>query len=338
MSDRFGAQQLPALVGEINPRLATLGAFVRAVLVAECQTAWAAVAPAEPNEIVAKVFAEDPVKCPFIDKELPALFAYDDGGSFEDLGEGYVRHKGKVGIKWLFPPAMRERKRTIDLVGASLARAVAARVSDGRHPSWVHEDDEAQPEAIRVSSAAPVADTTYSGATLDGPIGANAWPALGRLLITITGTWDDSLPFVATTVREDGVIREENIYPTSATVEAAWLCSQVVSVEVPGGNTGTFLIGIALAPGCEYGSELQRHLGANRVRCTKWERREVQIPRRDSAPMRYDAVCFDVEIEETRTRSAEAMGISLLDEEASGIGLSGEIVSLGGMTVEVEDE
>ena len=111
MPDRFGAVTLPLAAGDMTTRLDVLLAFSQAVLVYAAQTAWAGVAPLEPNQVVAMVRAENPRSNPFVDRlELPALFAFEPKGTFDgavtDYGDGYQHGASTIHMWWLFPPAM----------------------------------------------------------------------------------------------------------------------------------------------------------------------------------------------------------------------------------------
>jgi hypothetical protein len=341
MSDRFGAQAMPTEAGGLNPKLSTFLAFAKAVLIAEVQAAWADAAPAEPNEIVNGIFAEDPMKCAFIDRDLPHLFAYEDGGSFEDLGDGFTRHTGKIRLKWLFPPAPRERKRPIDIITSALARTLAAKLADGRHPAYVHASDAADPDAFLTGVAAPTGgDAEYLPADFDGVRASGIFPERGRVLVSKTaGPWDTSKAIILTMGSRVEEVRFSS--PTDAEeAECPWVVTSLdaVSVEEQIDASVTVRVGIALAPGCEHGSIVGRHMGVNRIRVKEWERKPLSIPRKDGANMVFDAVCFEVSFEETRDRSADALGYESIDDAAGGVGLQGKIVSIGGLTVDVESE
>lgn len=343
MSDQFGAMTLPAAAGGLSPLLVTLLDFARAVLASELAAAWGDAAPAEPNEIVNKVFAEDPARSALIERDLPALFAYVDGGSFDDQGDGFVKHTGKVRLKWLFPPATKERKRPIDRVSGALAKAFAAALSDGRHVAWTHPDDEAKPTAIRLTAAAPGVDTTYDGTDLDGDVGAAAWPVPGRVLLTKSaGTWDTSKPVTVAFELPSGVEDTEDIYFTSATdaetAEGAWVIAKVVDVSVPGGNACDLSVGIALAPACEFGSVLKVYTGATQHRVEKWSREWTAVEQKGAPAMKFDSVCFELAVEEVRARTGDAFGFEMVDDAEAGVGMTGMVVSRDGLSVEVQGE
>lgn len=341
MSDRFGAQTMPAAVGGLNPKLNVLLDFAKAVLIAEVQAAWANAASAEPNEIVNGIFAEDPAKCVFLERDLPALFVHEDGGTFTDLGDGFTRHTGKIKLKWLFPPASRERKRPLDNVTAALARTLAAKLSDGRHPEYVHADDATDPDAFLTGVAAPVgSDVEYIPADFDGVLSSGIFPQRGRVLVSKTaGSWDTARAVILSMGS-----RVENVYFTSATdaeeVECPWIVSQLdaVSIEEQIDASVTVRVGVALATGCEYGSLVAKHMGVNRIRVSEWERKPLSIPRKDGANMVFDAVCFEISFEETRDRTASALGYTSLDDAEDGVGMQGKINSVGGLTIDVESE
>jgi len=337
--DTFGAITLPLAAGDMSARLEVLLAFARAVLINAAQTAWAGVAPLEPNQVVAMTRAENPRVNPFVERlELPALWAFEPKGQFDGavsyFGDGYQHGSSTIHLWWLFPPAMKEND--FDPAPAALARVLAAALRDARHPAYVHAADAADADAIRLSAALPVGDTTYTG--FDGVIGGADWPTPGRVTVTKSaGAWDTALPVVVTVELPDGTEHAESLYFTSAgaaeTIEAAWIGVRVVSVAMPGAQTGTFSVGSALAPSAEYGSPIRDRMAVHRIALTSWERKELAIDVRNGAQaQRFDGVLFTIEIEESRDRTAEALGYATLDAQ----GYSGTVTSIdGGVSAEV---
>lgn len=321
MSDSIGALSLPLLAGDMSRRLEVLLAFSKAVLISAAQTAWAGAAPLEPNQIVARTYAENPRVNPFVERlELPALFASEAKGAFpEDFGDGYTHATSTIQMWWLFPPAMKEN--TLDPAPAAIARVLGSALRDARHPAWLADEDTADEDAIKTAAALPVADTEYSGNDLDGAIGAADWPTPGRVTLTKSaGSWDVLLPVVVTVDLANGTEHAEAVYFTSASnaeiVEAAWVGVRVVSISVPGGQTGTLAVGSALAPACEHGSSLRERMAVHRLTLASWERRELAVDVRNGAPaQKFDGVLFTIEAEETRDRTADAMGYSALDAD-----------------------
>lgn len=345
MTDQFGALALPVPVGGLAVRLRVLADFARAVLVSQVQTAFAGVAPLEPNEIAAAAYTEDPRKCVFSSAyHLPAVFAFEAKGTFaEGVGDGYGQSSSTISLWWLYPPADRERRRPFDSIAGDLARVLAAAIRDARHPAYVHEDDAAAPEAIRAAATAPAVDIVYDGADLAGTIGAGDWPTPGRVLLTKSaGAWDTASPVTVTVVLADGSEHAEEAYFTSATdaeaVECAWIGDRVVSVAVIGQvTTAKLAVGTALAPAAEHGSPLRDRMGVHRLFLASWERRDLAIETRPGAPaqgQKFDGVCFDVQIDETRDRTGEALGYEEIDASAAGRlrsvdgGVSAEVVTV----------
>lgn len=340
--DSFGAMALPAALGGLDPALTNLLAFAQAVIVHELQTAWAGAAPDEPWTVVNGTFAEDPTRCTLVERDLPALFAYVPSGKFEDRGEGYVHEQSTIKLLWLFPPASRERRRTQDVVVRSIAKTLTAAIGDGRHVAWVATEDAALPQAIKLPAAAPLAAVTYSGAALDGAVGAASFAFPARISLTTTaGGWDIATPVTVTATLADGEEQTEDVYLTSATgpetVETAWIYSAATSSAVPEqpSAAGTLAIGTSAAPGSEYGSLISQKMGANRVRVSGWKREAITIQRAGGQPMPFEGACFDVAIEETRLRTAATFDYpALLAED----GMLGSIVSQDGITVEVSEQ
>ena len=362
--DSFGAMGLPAVLGGLDPALSALLAFAKAVIVHELQTAWAGVAPDEPWAVVNETFAGDPAKRLVVERDLPALFAYVPGGKFEDKGgDGYQHEASVIKLLWLFPPASRERGALQDLVVRSIAKALSKALGDGRHVAWTSDEDAALPAAIRIAHAAPLAsttyagaalpeaiklpaaaplgDTTYAGAALDGAVGAASFAKPSRILFTTTaGDWNVADPITLNATLPDGTSQREEVYLTSATgpetVESAWIYSAATSFAVPEqpSAAGTLAIGIASAPGSEFGSLISQKMGATRVRVTGWKRETITIQRTGGQAMPFEGACFDVAIEETRTRSAATYDYPALPADD---GMLGSVVSNEGLTVEVSE-
>ena len=120
------------------------------------------------------------------------------------------------------------------------------------------------------------------------------------------------------------------------TIEAAWIGVRVVSVAVPGGQTGTLSIGTALAPACEFGSPIRERMAVHRIVLASWERKELSIAVRNGAPAQsFDGVLFTIDVEETRDRTADALGYATLDATT---GYHGTVTSTGGgVSAEVEE-
>ena len=342
MTDVIGALELPVPAGGLAARLDVLLAFSKAVLVAQAQTAWADIAPREPREVVHGTFAEDPAACVFTERhDLPALFAFEPKGQFEPdgIGDGYGLVRSTISMWWLFPQADKESRRPLDRLPADAARVLASALRDARHPAYVHPDDAASEDVIKLSFAAPVTDTVYDGADLDGALGAAEWPEPGRVLVSKSaGTWDTSLPVVVTVVLVDGSEHVESVYFTSATaaesIEASWIGEHVVSIAVPGGQTGTLTLGRALRAGCEHGSPVRARMGVHRLVLASWERKTLTVESRGGQPQKFNGALFEIQIEETRDRTAAALGYEALDDQ----GMAGTVTSVdGGVSAEVAE-
>lgn len=340
--DSFGAMGLPAVLGGLDPALSSLLAFAKAIIVHELQTAWAGVAPDEPWAVVNETFAADPTKRIIVERDLPALFAYVPGGKFEDKGgDGYQHEASVIKLLWLFPPAARERGALQDLVVRSIAKALSKALGDGRHVAWTSDEDAALPEEIKLPAAAPLGDTTYAGAALDGAVGAASFAKPSRILFTTTlGDWNVADPITLNATLSDGTSQREEVYLTSATgpetVESAWIYSAATSFAVPEqpSAAGLLSIGLASAPGSEYGSLISQAMGATRVRVTGWKRETITITRTGGQAMPFEGACFDVAIEETRTRSAATYDYPALPADD---GMLGRVISEEGLTVEVSE-
>ena len=347
MSDRFGAMTLPAVAGGLDPALDNLLAFARAVLLAQLRAAWARTL--DTTSIVESSAACVPAQgggiALFTEGKLPALFAWRPKGSFEQLGVGFVRQEAEVHLAWVFPTQNAEKRATFDRVVGALTKVLATAISDGRHPSWVHDADKAVAQDILLATSAPLVETAYEGAGLTGTIGDEPFPVARRVLLTTTaGSWNTTDPLVVEGELEDGTAWSESVLLTAAgggeTIETAWIFGKVTKVTVPGqpASMGTLAVGRSTASAIEYGSLIAEHMGASNVQCSSWQREPIRLVVADSPPKVFDAVLFRISLQETRDRTPSAMGYPSLDDAAGGLSNFSQIVSLGGLTVETENE
>jgi len=345
MSDHFGAMTLPVTPGGLDPALTLLLDFAKAVLISEASDAFRAEDTTEPNSVVAVTEPWDPRRGITVEQKFPGLFAWGMKGNFEDVGVGFVRSQGDIVIAWIFPPARPERRALQDKVARPLAKILATALSDGRHPSWVHAADRAVVDAIRRTAAAPIVDTVYEGTDLDGVVGAGAFPIPRRVLFTFgAGTWDTTRAVVVEGALEDGTEWSDSVTPMQVggveSIETAWIFSRVDRVRVPGqaGGGGPLSVGTADSSGVEHGSLIAEHVGASTLRCVGWQREVLQLPIKDGPPQPLQAIIFQISIQEMRDRTPNAMGYPTLDSAAGGLSNFSQIVSLGGLTVETENE
>lgn len=329
MGDHFGAMTLPATAGQLDPALGTLLSFARAVLLASVQPGWGDL---DPRQIVHTTGAYDPRRGAIVDDKLPGLFAFRSRGDFTDLAQGLVEHEGAITIAWIFPPGRVERRELQDAVVVALAKALAVALSDGRHPAWTHPDDEADPDAIRLPAAAPTVDTTYSGAALDGAVGAGPFAEPRRLRLTTTlGNWDTTKPIVVTAPLPDGTEWTEEILLTSPTgpeeIDTTWTYAGATEFFVPEqpSSAGTLAVGLATANGSEWGSLIKDKLGATFLQCDGWRREPIELRSANGTAQRYEAVTVAVQVQERRERTADAFDYPLLDDCPDGIGMIAEV-------------
>lgn len=291
MADTFGLLELPAPVAADDPGLggtpvpagdpclAPLLAFSQAVLNAEVNAAWIQRAPSPGNaETVARyTFALNPTETLFDERRVPALYLFRaGGGTFDQEAEELFFDRERLTLQWIFPPAQTldvQRKRAT-IVNA-LSKALAMAINAGRHPAYVVAADLADTDAIKTSIATSTILATYSGAALNGVVGAGVVHAPRPVSITSSaaaGAYNITDPIVVTGLLAGDVEHEESIYLTAAngaqTVTGIWNFKSVSSIAVPAQSltTGAFLFGYAASPEVEYGSLIKRQAGLTELK------------------------------------------------------------------------
>lgn len=149
MTDLYGATSLPvASVVDAeaeaiaDPARATVLAFCRAVIEAECETAWEALAPGEP--LVRTAHLHDPRHEDLGSNTLPALFCFrGTQGKPQQYDDGTWGDETPIELLWVFPPAPHANQATRRGIRMGLSRALHKALGplNGRHPSWVAVGD-----------------------------------------------------------------------------------------------------------------------------------------------------------------------------------------------------
>ena len=149
---QFGALPLPvpapaAEAAVSDPGLDVLLAFAKDVLVARCNTAWAAIAPNIGNgDVVQLVRTHDPAERAFLEKQLPALWGWRTKGDSETIADDFDTSLDTLCLLWVFPPALAENQRLRGPIVNGVAKSLLASLKRGRDPAWVKSGD-TEPQA-----------------------------------------------------------------------------------------------------------------------------------------------------------------------------------------------
>jgi hypothetical protein len=144
-SPRFGALPLPAPApgaGETagDPGLDVVLSFCMAVLLADVNAAYKAVAP-ETGNVVKNVFSHNPADGVFEQKQLPALYAWRTTGDSERLADDIELDSSVISMLWVFVPAKQDNQRVRSPLINAVAKALKAALLTGRHPAWQQTGD-----------------------------------------------------------------------------------------------------------------------------------------------------------------------------------------------------
>lgn len=204
MSYTWGATALPLAApatGEAatDKPLTVVGDYLRAFVNAHGAAAWAAIAPGVdgPNPIRA-VFTHNPEdpRREFNAKRLPALFLWRESGDDDYLGADWRVDNAVWKALWIFPTAKQERQTPRDPFLSGLVKLVSLALKRSRDASYQAADDTdlrsvnvaALPTAIKTSVASAATAQSYSGAALNGSIGAGAINPPRPPTVTTSGT------------------------------------------------------------------------------------------------------------------------------------------------------
>lgn len=325
MADTFGLLELPpvatpAPVGD--PALAKLGAYLQAVLNAKLTTAWNAVRPDAQRPtapVVQTVRTHDPKRRAFSSEDLPALFVYRTKAAFARDAEDFDQDHATVMVSWICAPQPQVKQRDVEPLFNAIGKTVRAALEAERDTSWFDAGDTteraqsiaADPDAIVLAKTTQIAPVTYSGAGLDGVIGAATMTTRREVRIataeTVDPTYNTTDPIVVTGVNWSGRTRTWSVTLETPTggddLGIGEEIASVTSAALPGMLTtdGSIQIGTAAIVG--HGSHVLERCGFERCRLTGATPTTLQIDvlngrgrRTDQLP--YDAVEMTLDVVE----------------------------------------
>jgi hypothetical protein len=154
MPDTYGAIQLPIQAPAAgfpvsDPALKYLADFAKAVILAQCATAWDEVAPGEP--IVREAFYYNPEFGGVNDADCPSLWVWRDKITREQLSADWLTRQTLWRFLWLLNPA-EEGARLLQVpMHAGLDAALAHAFFWKRHVGWQVDGDTEEYAATRGS-------------------------------------------------------------------------------------------------------------------------------------------------------------------------------------------
>lgn len=131
----------------LDPALSVLGAFFRALLEHYCGPAWKSIAPNEPIVRVLSV-GHDPEDIDFHDGMVPLLALWrDHDGAPARLDDSSAQQSSLVNVLWILPPADEQKLAARSPFFNLFTKAMLIAFQNERDPSWVREEDAADPAA-----------------------------------------------------------------------------------------------------------------------------------------------------------------------------------------------
>lgn len=338
MADRFGDLTIPAPVpatgDAIADRALTLfGNYFQAFLNAYAQTAWTSVAPSQVSAtkptpsvvpVVRRVFTHDPREYVFNEADLPALYmTRAKGERYNWMAEDYRVSDDRWTLWWVFQPSQQETQRRRDSFTRAIVQYIdraIEKVRDAVHavagdPDSTAASVAALPSGIKMSVATSTTTQTYSGAALNGSIGATAFAPARHITITVGGTASsiaDGSVVLLTGLGSDGHTRVARVTMTQAgapgVFRSDWSLTRVDSIEVPGqaGTAATLSFGLEAFTGL--GSVVMRLANVQRIELAKSSDVMLAIKMHDGEPRSYDAVEIEFSVEERFDEDISILG------------------------------
>jgi len=318
MADRFGALELPLVVPSAGHQpgdaaLGPLSSFCAAILNAYGTTAWQSVAPGMP--CVRQTFTHDPTDYVFNERDLPALYVTRARGKAEWLADDWAISRDTITAWWVFPPAQQATQRVRDNITNGVVRLLQAAIARGADPAWQWSGDAsptsatlaAAPAAVRLSHATPTSPATYSGAALDGAIGASTVSPPRPVTLTLGGdadAWTAGSTITVNYLDRLGFARAQSFtvaaVPHTFTTSYDATAVESIDVDPQAGATGTLSAGLGAYAG--HGSALLAMTGATWLHLDDWKDSILPIQMAGGGETRnYDALELTFSIVEKYT-------------------------------------
>lgn len=187
MAERYGAIVSPGTGAD--PGLAVILDYLQTWMNAYEGDAWRALAPAAVGGTsvpVKTVHTHDPEERSFNERDLPALYVSRQRGRPQELAPDLEMSEDELHLHWVYPPVPQGRQKARDPFATRIARAVRVALRKCAFSLWVHERDEADADAFRLSTATVTTEATHVGAALSGAVGAGPLPS--PRFVTATAT------------------------------------------------------------------------------------------------------------------------------------------------------
>jgi hypothetical protein len=325
MSDTLGALTIPVAADTSpigDPALGRIGRFLKAVVNVQALAAWTALRPGREgaNALPIKtLLLHNPEEMSFNPKDLPALFLYRKTTTYVPAVLGDRQADSTLRGLWVFPPEPQEKQVAREPFGAAIGHIIYAALESPRHPAWADTGDTdalaasvaADPDAIKTSVATSVAPESYSGAGLNGAVGATTMSPRRELTITTSAVLAPAYnivdPIVVTYTNWDDRTAQRSIYLDSVlggeTVGLGEDVKAAVSFDVPAQTSalGTFQFGAGAFSG--FGSSLFDRAALSKLQLKQCQPTRLKVGVLDESDridhtLTYDAVELELFIQE----------------------------------------
>lgn len=331
MADTYGALKLPVQLPDgtdavSDPALSRLGEYFQAFCNANGQAAFdrlgvprvRGLAP----PVIRSIFTHDPTKLVFNEAHLPALYVTrSNGGKPEWIAEDYRIATDVWTVLWVFPPGQQANQRIRESFTNAIGKMTDMAIEMVRSPAWAWADDPdtksaslvAAPATIKTAIASSASHVSYTGAALNGAIGATVFAPGRHPTITVSGTVAHVLAGSIVTVTglgDDGAARTSSIVLSAAagTYRGDWLLTRIDSIAVPGqvGTGASFTFGLDAFAG--RGTSILNATGLQDIEVTSWTDKMVAIRMSGSLPTKtYDAIEIKLSTEERWTQDTSPL-------------------------------
>lgn len=358
MADTYGGTAIPLAAAPhgqpvADPALGIVLGYLAAYLNSKCAAAWNAIVAGKP--VVANAFAYNPQLYPINAQDLPAMYLFRGdtegrlgGERIEDIAADYRQSEDTLTLLWIYPSPQVSHLRRRDSFVNGLAKAIDLALTIGRDPVYVAPGDTdssaptyaADTDAIKVPFATQGAPVTYSGAALNGVIGASTFAAPRPFSVTADRL---GAPFPAgAKVRVRGntelgvVITAElaitvDFVPETFTTQDEFTSILEVSIDAlaPGG-----FMELGLGPRAGCGSIVVAVAGLEDLDVVRWQSRALSLRTGDgSQVLSYDALEVTLRARELLRRDNDAEFTAFADA-ADGVAATLDLTNGDGVALE----
>jgi hypothetical protein len=292
-------------------------------------------------------YLNDPREFVFVETYLPAIFVYRDKGNDGEaqswLAQDYLEDVTRWTVVFVYPPAQQALQNKRDTFDNVVLKTIARAIEAYRDPSYVAPGDadiKAPTAALAATSIKSTVATapslqTYTGASLNGAIGAGAISPPRPVVVTLGGdpagfTDNSTITIVGLDVLGKPLTNTVTVRTSSVpgALTSGNDFTAVTSVTVPAqlGAAGTLSLGTGARAGL--GSLYLEQAGLEGLTFNSWKNYELKVGMAAGAPTRtYYALEMTLEAQEIQPAYVSP-------EEGPNVGTSVSFVRSDGSSIE----